>query len=326
MTSLDLVFPVITTTISFFFFMSVFEQYLRKRKIHQLMWSIGMFLFFVTAGAEALSYFIGEWEPTIYRLYYVLAAYQVTFMGIGVLYLLAGREVINGSNLHKPLIIFGSVWLFFGLIFLTRSMLFLVVIIPAAIIEGMGIYYWLKSRKKNENEEIKLGKGYLVGNIYFIMTTFLFIVMCVVAWSTELNPVELETGGQIAGLGWVAPEDNTRALVRLFSPLHTAPGGIALIGGALYSYFKWQRAIKKSTGKYSLSQGFFNIYIALGAYVLAVGGTLVGFGIEALYISESISVTLMYFGFLESDKLSMSKLMDVFTLKWLRKGKKSVSV
>ncbi|MHA1945255.1 MAG: hypothetical protein ACW97W_04045 [Candidatus Hodarchaeales archaeon] len=49
------IFPFITTVVSFLFFLSVSEQYFRKRKAHQLVWAISMLLFMVTAGAEGLS-------------------------------------------------------------------------------------------------------------------------------------------------------------------------------------------------------------------------------------------------------------------------------
>ena len=134
----------------------------------------------------------------------------------------------------------------------------------------------------------------------------------------NINLLANSSGEEVSGLGW-ADTNNGRADIRLFSPLFTITGGLALIGGAFYSYYAWQRAIKKQTGSYSPKQGLFNIYLGVGALVLSIGGASSGFGISSLYISEVISVTLMYFGFLESDKLSVSKIWSALTLGWLRK-------
>ncbi|HKZ43363.1 MAG TPA: hypothetical protein VJ044_20560, partial [Candidatus Hodarchaeales archaeon] len=129
----------------------------------------------------------------------------------------------------------------------------------------------------------------------------------------------LSSGGEeVSGLGWQFSDVEPRAVVRLFSPLFTITGGIALIGGAFYSYLTWQLSIRKQSGRFSLGTGFFNIYLGGGALVLAIGGAGSGFGYGTLYVSEIISVVLMYFGFLESDKISGRKLWNVLSLKWLR--------
>ncbi len=63
--------------------------------------------------------------------------------------------------------------------------------------------------------------------------------MTYLAATSPLNHELLKTGGQIPGLAWQQdPLDpvEMRAAVRLFSPLHTIPGGITLIGSGFYSY------------------------------------------------------------------------------------------
>ncbi|UCG03361.1 MAG: hypothetical protein JSW11_05090 [Candidatus Heimdallarchaeota archaeon] len=114
-------FPFITTIISLLFFLSVTEQYFRKRKPHQLVWAISMLLFTITAGFEGLSLLLGYWDPLIYKTYYVLAAVQVAIMGGGALYLFASRNIINEKNSGKAFILFGSVWTFFSFLFFSCS-------------------------------------------------------------------------------------------------------------------------------------------------------------------------------------------------------------
>ncbi len=75
--------------------------------------------------------------------------------------------------------------------------------------------------------------------------------------------------------------------VRIWSPVFTIPGSLALIGIALLSY-----------GRTRL---FFNIPIALGAIVAAGSGSLATLGITwVLYLGELIGIALMFWGFLES--------------------------
>ena len=78
------------------------------------------------------------------------------------------------------------------------------------------------------------------------------------------------------------------ASARMISPFLTIPGSIALIGGALYSWYMTQRN--------------YNLFIAIGALLVASGGGLSRFGMEwALYILELLGVAVMYIGFIKSE-------------------------
>ena len=77
--------------------------------------------------------------------------------------------------------------------------------------------------------------------------------------------------------------------VRMISPFLTIPGSIALIGGALYSWYIARRS--------------YNLFIAIGALLVASGGSLSRFGLEwALYMLELLGVTVMYIGFIKSEE------------------------
>ncbi len=316
----EVIFPLSTTVISLMFTLSLLEQYYRKRKPHQFVWFIAMVLFTVTAGAEGLSLLLGHWNPFVYRLYYVLAAVQVSFMGAGVLYLLAVRNVINETNLHRAILLFGTIWLFFSYIFTTIDAIFLYILVPAILMELFGIIYWINVRLSDKLALQNKIRGIHFAHLFIFFSVYIFVIMTIKAFTTPVNMELLRTGGQVSGLAWQQNSSDPtepRAAIRLFSPLHTVPGGVALIGGAFFSYIMWQLSLKKQTGKFSWKQGFFNIYIGIGALVLAWGAFLSGFGLGTLYISEVISVTLMYFGFLESDKISAKKLINTLTLQWL---------
>ena len=75
--------------------------------------------------------------------------------------------------------------------------------------------------------------------------------------------------------------------VRIWSPVFTIPGSLALIGIALLSYWR--------------TRFFFNIPIALGALVAAGSGSLATLGITwLLYLGEFFGIALMFWGFLQS--------------------------
>ncbi len=87
------VWPMATAVLGFAFFGLVFRQYLQRRRPHQLAWSVGLLFYAVAAVMEAWSEYTGSWDPTVYRIYIVLAASLVGFLGLGSLYLVARRRL-----------------------------------------------------------------------------------------------------------------------------------------------------------------------------------------------------------------------------------------
>ena len=83
--------PTATAILGFAFTYLVFAQWLHRRKPHQLAWSVGLLMYAVAAVMEAVSEYSGTWNPFVYRLYIVMAASMVGFLGLGSLYLLAKK-------------------------------------------------------------------------------------------------------------------------------------------------------------------------------------------------------------------------------------------
>jgi len=81
-----------TAVRGFIFFGLVFRQYLLRHRMHQLAWSIGLLLYAIAAAMEAWSEASGSWEPFVYRIYIVIAASLVGFLGLGTLYLVARKR------------------------------------------------------------------------------------------------------------------------------------------------------------------------------------------------------------------------------------------
>lgn len=87
------IWPLLTAILVSIFTVLVFKQYLERRKLHQLYWSIGLLFYGLAAFFEAYSEYTGDWNPFIYRIYVVLAASLVGFLGLGTLELISKNKI-----------------------------------------------------------------------------------------------------------------------------------------------------------------------------------------------------------------------------------------
>ncbi len=122
------------------------------------------------------------------------------------------------------------------------------------------------------------------------LTLYFAVVIAALIISTLNADVDAEKLKEIAVGGSAMP-----AGVRIISPFLTIPGSIALIGGALYSW----RITRRS----------YNLFIAIGALLVASGGGLSRFGMEwALYMLELLGVAVMYIGFIKSEDVIKKRI------------------
>src|SRR5207253_2236096 len=122
---------------------------------------------------------------------------------------------------------------------------------------------------------------------FALYTVAIFIGFAAAVAGATVNTDALASAIPVAG---TALPDN----VRIFSPLFTVPGSVALIGVAAYSYWR--------------SRLSFNLWIGIGALVIAGGASLARYGISwALYIGELVGIAIMFWGFLASQDLAKAK-------------------
>jgi hypothetical protein len=89
------IMPLISSIVSFIFAATVLDQFFARRKPYQLIWAIGLFMYFISTGAE---FWIEIWglNEAIYRLWYLFGAiFVAAYLGMGTLYLLAPRRVAH---------------------------------------------------------------------------------------------------------------------------------------------------------------------------------------------------------------------------------------
>lgn len=89
------VLPLVSSTVSFFFALIVLDQFFARRKPYQLIWTIGLFMYFISTGTE---FWAGTWglNQVIYRLWYLFGAvFVAAYLGMGTLYLLIPRRTAH---------------------------------------------------------------------------------------------------------------------------------------------------------------------------------------------------------------------------------------
>ncbi|MGH2499211.1 MAG: hypothetical protein ACRDF0_03850, partial [Candidatus Limnocylindria bacterium] len=85
----SVVLPLLTTVVSFLFAAMVFEQWLRRRRAFQLVWTVGLLWYGIAAGTEVWGGALG-WSEPAYRVWYLTGAlFVAAYLGMGTLYLLA---------------------------------------------------------------------------------------------------------------------------------------------------------------------------------------------------------------------------------------------
>ncbi len=89
--------PLTTAIVSFIFALTVLDQFFARRKPYQLLWTVGLLMYSVAAGAEFWMESQGLIEGELaYRLWYLIGAiFVAAYLGMGTLYLLLRRRTAN---------------------------------------------------------------------------------------------------------------------------------------------------------------------------------------------------------------------------------------
>ena len=107
MSFLNVVLPLGSSLLSFVFAGLVFDQWLQRHHSFQLVWTIGLLWYGISAGTEFIGGAFGWTEP-LYRVWYLIGAFFVaSYLGAGSIYLLrksrfgyfAGVTVLIGGLL-----------------------------------------------------------------------------------------------------------------------------------------------------------------------------------------------------------------------------------
>ncbi len=84
----NIILPLASSVLSFVFAGLVFDQWLRRRRAYQLVWSVGLLWYGISAGTEFLGSALG-WNEPLYRTWYLIGAFGVAaYLGLGTVFLL----------------------------------------------------------------------------------------------------------------------------------------------------------------------------------------------------------------------------------------------
>lgn len=282
------IFPIIATIVAIMFAYLLFRQWLRRKRIYQLVWFISFVLFAVSAGFETMSEFTG-WNVSIYRMYIVFSATLVAIMGAGALYLILQKNVFSSKGLLAIDAILLGIMMFFSWMMTLSTVTDYSALVFGAMeypVAGIGVYAILiviafLLGRKWEDKKRKM----LHGHIYLAYVIILTLWMGAYAAVAVVTPENFVAGIAVAG--------NAMAQhVRNFSPLLTVTGSFLLIGAAFFSFLK--------------TKFQFNLFIALGGLAIAAAGAIARSGSEfgnILYLGEVVGILLLYKGFVDSDKI-----------------------
>jgi hypothetical protein len=288
MVSFIVILPMAAVVISVLFAYALFNQWRRRGRIYQLVWFVSVLMFVVTASFEVVSQLVG-WQVEIYRVYLVLAALQVAFLGGGTFYLILQKNAFKKRGLVILDVLLFSIIALFSLMMTVSTitdysaMLFGRWEYPIAGIGTFSLLVICASIIGRASDYTR--KGILLGHAYIIFSIVVALWMGVYAAVAEVNVDQLVASTVVAG-------EAMAQHVRNFSPLLSVTGGVLLIGGALFSYIKTRLS--------------FNLWIVLGGLAISIAGAIARTSAELgfiLYLGEVIGILLLYKGFVDSDKM-----------------------
>lgn len=327
--------PLVTSVLATVFALTVFARFRENGRRYLLFWGIGLSLYALGTAMEAAFGWLG-WHPLIFRTYYLSGAVlTAAWLGQGTIQLL-GRGLWPRITLIAL-----SLATLYGVYEVTRADLEPIfmsdqIALMSAQSDGGGLLPedprigqvvttpggalmdpWQRAiaraakvdPKTVTTQPERLGHGLRKGDVVIGTKTLMdqlgIDVSTIEPADNTTVPIYIAQNGKVTSAYWFRPalELNGSAIIRTTSNIRTLTpffnvfGTVALAGGAIYSSFLfWRKRVL-----YNRMLG--NIFIALGAFSPALGGTLSKAGFPtALYISELVGIVLIFIGYTQAVK------------------------
>ncbi len=316
---LNTVLPLGSSLVSFVFAAIVFDQWRQRHRSFQLVWTVGLLFYGISAGTEFLGSALG-WNEPLYRIWYLIGAlYVAAYLGAGTVYLL--NRTRFGFFVAHALGLGGLVALLLVRRYPGSSSTAYTVaaaaFLAAAVIVVLTI--WRRDLVAPTTMAFLVAASAIVA--YFVLTA------PVASPGYALDPMtRVPVGSAMPGY------------VRVLSGPFNVAGAVSLVFGAVYSAYVYMPKKKVLPARYSilaitvnllaslprafkaLLEGRLNsrvpatILIALGGFIPGVTSGLNRFGVTwSFFLGEFLGVVLIFAGFLVSE--------DVFAharLTWAR--------
>ena len=230
----NVILPLLSSALSFVFALFLLDQWLERRRSYQLIWTIGMVWYGISAGTEFWGAAFG-WNETLYRTWYLIGAvYVAAWLGLGTMYLLGRTRFGYGAAFSVLLAgLFtllsqakaqytdtgGLPYVAFGIAILGA------VLITIETYRGTGRWAWIAG-------------ALVIGGSAIAVPIVLATPIPAPGYTLDANGIPV---------GSLMPGS-----VRLLTPLFNVTGGFALALGALYSTYVFMP--KKRVIRYDLTR------------------------------------------------------------------------
>ena len=337
MSLLNVILPLGSAGLSFVFAAMVFDQWIQRRQAFQLVWSLGLVWYGVSAGCEFLGSAFG-WNQALYKTWYLIGAlFVAAYLGAGTIYLLSKTRF--GYFVGVTILIGGALSLAATAKYpgsaTAGTVTFVVALVGAiAVIAATAV-------RRRLAAHVAMGV-LLIGSIadaYLILSA----ALPAPGWAVDPN-THVPVGSAFPGY------------VRVLTPAFNVAGALCLVFGAIFSAYVYMPKRKVLRARVrtpvlaqlygtaavtvnllaslpgaaqAMSQGKLNsrvpatLLIALGSFIPGLTSGLYRFGITwAFLLGQFLGVLLIFGGFLISEEVFRNVRLGSF--RWARPSAKQV--
>ncbi len=229
--------PFLSSALSFVFALFLLDQWLERRRPYQLIWTIGMVWYGISAGTEFWGGAFG-WSEPLYRAWYLVGAvYVAAWLGLGTMYLLGRTRFGYGAAISFVLASMFTYlsWLKYDYPDAAGTQyLYPLLGLAAAVAIAVATY-------RAKGQWAPLAGILIIGGSALAIPLVLLAPLAAPGYA--LDAAGIPTGEAMPGYA------------RLLTPLFNVTGGFALAFGAMYSTYMFmpkKRVIRYDLGR---SQG-----------------------------------------------------------------------
>jgi hypothetical protein len=316
----NVVLPLLSSALSFVFAAFVADQWLERRQPYQLVWTIGLLWYGISAGTEFLGSAFG-WNEPLYRAWYLFGAFGVAaYLGMGTIYLLNRTRFgyfVAASFAIAALFTFLAATVRYPQQGTPVSTEATVTVVGLSLASAVAVALVTRLRRRF---------------MAHIVAAVLVVGSVIVAWQTLTVPVAAP-GFAVDDIG-IPVGTAMPADLRIATPPFNIVGAFALVFGAVYSAYIFMpkvRAMRVTTDTpligavgravavvvnfvasipaawRAFREGTLNsrvpatLLIALGGFIPGWTSVLNRFGVTwSFFIGELLGVVLIFIGFLVS--------------------------
>jgi hypothetical protein len=318
----NIILPLLSSTLSFVFALFLLDQWLERRRPYQLVWTLGMVWYGISAGTEFWGGAFG-WSEPLYRTWYLIGAFYVAaWLGLGTIFLLGRTRFGYGAAISvlgaAPIMLLSQAKHQY-----TDVGMLPVVAFGIAVVGGIAIAV---ETFRATGHWSRIAGLLIIGGSIAVAPLVAFVPLAAPGYALDSNGIPV---------GDLMPGS-----VRLLTPLFNMVGTFALALGALYSTYvfmpkkrivRYDLSRSQGTGRFlvnlviapvaiiinlvasipgttrALFAGRLNsrvpatILIAIGGFIPAITSGLSRFGFtQAFFLGELLGVVFLFAGTLVS--------------------------